>query len=518
MYSLEKKKIAIELLIKNEFQYVKTMTELEYPESEYTLRRWYKEYQTKEKKERKRYYSKEERIAAVTYYLENGCNFKKTIRELGYPSTTGLRKWLLEEQPEAYHPCQKKPDNIHLSQAQKEQAAIELYSNSGNSKEIAEKYGTTVYSVYYWRKFLPKEIPKSMTKRRPDPKTQEEAEAMIAELKAEVAQLTEQTEDLKKQVYRLNLERSVLEKAAEILKKDQGISIQFLTNREKAIAINALREQFPLKDLLQILQIAKSSYFYQVIAMQTDRQCEMRKTVRTVFEESKGRYGYRRVHAVIKNSGQRVSEKVVRRLMHEQGLCVRNVKKRKYSSYLGEISPPVENVINRDFHAEKPNEKWLTDITEFHIPAGKVYLFSIIDCFDGLPVSWTIGTSPSAELANTMLDEAIVTLEADEKPIVHSDRGSHYRWSGWIERMEAAGLIRSMSKKGCSPDNSACEGFFGRLKNEMFYGISWKGVSIDSFIRELDQYIHWYAKDRIKLSLGGMSPMDYRRSLGLLET
>ena len=352
--------------------------------------------------------------------------------------------------------------------------------------------------------------------KRKEPTTREEAEAMIAELKAEVAQLTEQTEDLKKQVYRLDLEKSVLEKAAEVLKKGRGISIQTLTNREKAVVINALRERFPLKDLLQSLQIAKSSYCYQVIAMNTDRYSAMRETVRTVFEESKERYGYRRVHAVIKHGGKKISEKVVRRLMREQNLSVRKVKKRKYSSYQGEITPAVENVINRDFHAEKPNEKWLTDITEFHIPAGKVYLSPIIDCFDGMPVSWTIGTSPDANLVNTMLDEGILTLAEGEKPLVHSDRGAHYRWPGWIERMEAAGLTRSMSKKGCSPDNSACEGFFGRLKNEMFYGVSWKGVTIDSFIHELDQYIQWYANDRIKLSLGGMSPMDYRKSLGLL--
>ena len=82
--------------------------------------------------------------------------------------------------------------------------------------------------------------------------------------------------------------------------------------------------------------------------------------------------------------------------------------------------------------------------------------------------------------------------------------------------MENAGLTRSMSKKGCSPDNSACEGFFGRLKNEMFYGQAWKDVSIDEFIIILDEYIHWYSEKRIKLSLGGMSPLQYRRSLGLI--
>ena len=108
----------------------------------------------------------------------------------------------------------------------------------------------------------------------------------------------------------------------------------------------------------------------------------------------------------------------------------------------------------------------LTDITEFSIPAGKVYFSPMIDCFDGMPVSWTIGTSPNANLVNTMLDMAIGTLGAEDHPIVHSDRGCHYRWPGWIDRMDEAGLTRSMSRKGCSPDNSACEGFFGRIKNE----------------------------------------------------
>ena len=156
------------------------------------------------------------------------------------------------------------------------------------------------------------------------------------------------------------------------------------------------------------------------------------------------------------------------------------------------------------------------DITEFHIPAGKVYLSPIIDCFDGLPVSWTIGTSPNSNLVNNMLDNAISTLKEKEKPIVHTDRGSHYRWPGWIKRMNDNNLTRSMSKKGCSPDNSACEGFFGRLKNEMFYCHSWTGVTIDEFMQKLDEYIRWYGEERIKLSLGGMSPLGYRKSLGLI--
>ena len=162
------------------------------------------------------------------------------------------------------------------------------------------------------------------------------------------------------------------------------------------------------------------------------------------------------------------------------------------------------------------NEKWLTDITEFAIPAGKVYLSPIVDYFDGLLVNWNIGTSPDALLVNSMLDDAAKLLSVGEKPIIHSDRGVHYRWPGWIDRMEKNGFIRSMSKKGCSPDNSACEGVFGRIKNEMFYNADWSWVNISEFIGILNDYLYWYNEKRIKKSLGYLSPIEYRHRLGLV--
>ena len=125
-------------------------------------------------------------------------------------------------------------------------------------------------------------------------------------------------------------------------------------------------------------------------------------------------------------------------------------------------------------------------------------------------ISWSIGTAPNAELANSMLRNGIAMMEGSEKPIVHSDRGCHYRWPEWIDIMNKAGFTRSMSRKGCAPDNSACEGFFGRLKNEMFYGKNWKGVSIEDFMDRVDAYIHWYNTKRIKMSIGGLSPLEYR--------
>ena len=192
--------------------------------------------------------------------------------------------------------------------------------------------------------------------------------------------------------------------------------------------IGALRDKYRLNELLAALKISKSSYCYQAKRIrEPDKYSKLRTDLNNLFAAVGGCYGYRRLHALLKKSGVTVSEKAIRRLMGEEGLIVRSIKRKKYSSYIGEISPEVANIVNRNFYAEQPNEKWLTDITEFSIPAGKVYLSPIIDCFDGLAVTWTIGVSPYSELVNSMLDAAIADLKNGEHPIIHSDRGCHYR-------------------------------------------------------------------------------------------
>ncbi len=296
-----------------------------------------------------------------------------------------------------------------------------------------------------------------------------------------------------------------------------GVSLQLLSNREKTARVDALRDEYELSELLECLDFARSSYFYHRSRMRgADKYAEVRRTITDIFESNHRSYGYRRIQASLNRLRVFVSEKVVRRLMKQEHLQAARPKRRRYRSYAGEITPAPENIVNRDFHATAPNEKWLTDISEFHIPSGKVYLSPMIDCFDGMVVSWSIGTSPDAELVNTMLDAAIETVaDSEQRPVVHSDRGGHYRWPGWLSRVAEASLTRSMSRKACSPDNAACEGFFGRLKTEMFYPRDWRSTTIEQFIQALDSYIRWYNKKRIKLSLGFLSPIEYRESLGL---
>ena len=106
-------------------------------------------------------------------------------------------------------------------------------------------------------------------------------------------------------------------------------------------------------------------------------------------------------------------------------------------------------------------------------------------------------------------------LPDNARPVVHSDRGCHYRWPGWLELMERYGLTRSMSAKGCSPDNAAAEGFFGRMKTESVYPEHWEKRTRDEVLVLIDEYIHWYNHERIKQSLGWMSPVQYRQSQGM---
>ncbi|CAM2908287.1 Integrase catalytic domain-containing protein [Slackia exigua] len=137
-----------------------------------------------------------------------------------------------------------------------------------------------------------------------------------------------------------------------------------------------------------------------------------------------------------------------------------------------------------------------------------------MDCFDGRPAGWAAGPRPDAALADASLLAALAQRRPGARTTVHSDRGGHYRWPGWVSICERHGLARSMSRKGCTPDNAAMEGFFGRLKNEFFYYRDWRGVSVDGFVARLESYLEYYRRDRIRESLGWLSPDEYRRKLG----
>ena len=294
-----------------------------------------------------------------------------------------------------------------------------------------------------------------------------------------------------------------------------------ISNRSKCELGERLRREtgLPLRSITGFLRISKSSYEYQRarLGARRDRDADIRGLVRELFAAENGSRGYRAVHARLRRAGVVASEKRVRRVMREEGLRPAYARRRRkgWSSYEGEVSKAPDNLVGRDFRAPEPDMLWLTDITEFRLPCGgKVYLSPVVDCFDGRPAAWSIGRHPTKALANSSLEKALAQRRAGAATVVHSDRGGHYRWPEWIAICDENGLVRSMSAKGCSPDNAACEGFFGRLKNEFFHHRDWSGVSPEEFMSRLDAYLRYYCEGRIKRSLGWMSPNEYRRSLG----
>ena len=314
---------------------------------------------------------------------------------------------------------------------------------------------------------------------------------------------------LEERVHQLELENDILRGMVEVLK---GVSLGQASNREKSLLIEWLRQEtsHPLRELTAFLKISKSSYeYWRAHLHDAGIRDEIAGDVERIFhEDGCDARGYRFVHEVLKRQlGHPISEKIVRDVMRERRLIVIYKKKSKsYSSYAGEPDKGAPNLPydartgKHDFHADSPNEKWVTDITEFKLPddKGKVYLSPVIDLYDGKPIGWSISKHPDSKLAESSLKLACGHLREGEHPICHSDRGIHYRTASWKAICEANGVIRSMSRKGCSPDNAACEGFFGRLKNEFFHGRDWKGVTAEEFMEALDGWMRFYSKGRLK--------------------
>lgn len=506
MYSYEDRLRAVRLYIKLGKRVGLTIRQLGYP-TKNALKHWHREYEQRLDLRagyvRRPRYSQAQKALAVEHYLEHGRCLAATIAALGYPSRTLLRAWVQELHPETPRVVGRSQE---LTPAMKQSAVIELCMRQGSAQAVAQELGVSRPSLYNWKnQLLGHDASTSMKRKQVSPPSSERAK------------LEQEVEALREDIRRLRLEQDLLKKANELLKKDLGIDRRLLTNREKTQLVDALRPTYALPELLREVGLPRSSYFYHRARLDvTDKYAEVRRAMTDIFERNYRCYGYRRMQASLTKQCMNISEKVVQRLMKQECLVAVTRKRRRYGSYMGEISPAPDNLLNRDFSASAPNEKWLTDITEFQIPAGKVYLSPMIDCFDGMVVSWSIGRRPDAELVNTMLDAAIKTVTASgDRPLVHSDRGGHYRWPGWLSRIADARLVRSMSRKGCSPDNAACEGFFGRLKNELFYSRNWLSTTIEEFVTVLDSYIRWYNETRIKVSLGSRSPIEHRRNLGL---
>lgn len=277
----------------------------------------------------------------------------------------------------------------------------------------------------------------------------------------------------------------------------------------KVQALIALKADFPLPVLLQVAGVARSTFFYHQARLQApDRQEALKAMVTEVFEKSHGRYGHRRVHAELVKQGWTVAKKTVLKLMRALGLLCKVRRKKRYNSYQGGQGAVAANLLDREFETDAPDQKWVTDVTEFSVGDRKLYLSPIMDLFDRQIISYTIGSSPNLELTNASLRQALTRLQDGQKPLVHSDQGFQYQHVSWRTLLEGAGAVQSMSRKGNCYDNAVMENFFGHLKEELFHRVRF--LSADALEAALHEYIRWYNTERISTKLEGLSPVQYR--------
>lgn len=457
-----------------------------------------------------RYTEEQVRDAVDLWFeLQGTITLRDFVAELGYPTTQTMSLWIsLDPRHDPDRPQRRSASLLSKLMAVSLVAGGASWATAGRAIGISASGVGRVVRAYERggaAALLPRgRVEMAAGKRRTPEPRRGEPYARPPEVPDE---LPDDPAALKAIIGELRLDNAVLREVLDVLKADPGCVPSALTNREKATVAERLSGRFGAAAACRRLGLARLTYYHQLGAMtRPPARPWLDAEVRRAFEgDGRGARGYRFVREVVARRAGPVSEKLVRRSMREQGLRpVWLRRRRRYSSYRGEADAGAPNLLLRedgthDFSASRPNERWASDITEFALPCGdRVYLSLVVDLFDGRPVGWALGTSPDADLANSSLDDAISRLAPGEAPLLHTDRGCHYRWPGWKERCEAAGIARSMSRKSTSPDNAACEGFFGTLKNEAFHGRDWEGWTADEFIVLMSAHLEEWGTSRLK--------------------
>ena len=278
---------------------------------------------------------------------------------------------------------------------------------------------------------------------------------------------------------------------------------------QKTQVVQELRQEYPLSLLLSIAQLPRATFYYHLKRMKrADKYEAAKQEISKIYHENKGRYGYRRIAMELRKHGFHLNHKTVQRLMKELNLFCR-VRMKKYKSYKGEVGKTAPNLLNRDFHADKPNQKWVTDVTEFSLFGQKLYLSPILDLHSSDLVSYTISERPALSMVISMLDKAFEKIPDGTNLILHSDQGWQYQHKHYRQMLENKGIRQSMSRKGNCLDNAVMENFFGLLKSELLYLQEFQ--SVEHFKQELIEYLDYYNNRRIKAKLNGLPPALHRQ-------
>ncbi|WP_049690609.1 IS3 family transposase [Anaerococcus jeddahensis] len=276
--------------------------------------------------------------------------------------------------------------------------------------------------------------------------------------------------------------------------------------------VKKLKEKgYRLKYLLIAIDLPKSTYYYEINKVDAVkiRNKNIENKISEIYNNHKGRYGVRRVYRELLNQGYTINHKKVQRIMHELKLFGKRPRE-KYHSYKGKVGKIADNIISRNFKADKPLQKWSTDVSQFNFPWGKCYISPILDMHTNEIISYDLSLSPNLEQISNMLMKAFNKFPKLNSLILHSDQGWQYQHKYYINELKKHGIIQSMSRKGNCYDNSIMETFFGRLKNEVYYGYEKSYSSFEEFSKAIEKYIYYYNNERIQKKTKWMPPTRYR--------
>ncbi|WP_437124962.1 IS3-like element IS1397 family transposase [Escherichia coli] len=440
-------------------------------------------------------HSFEVKLAAVNHYLAGHAGIISTAK-LFQLSHTSLSHWInlfLLHGPRALD-CRHR-----RSYSPEDKLCVVLYAlgHSESLPRVAARFNIPSHNtVKNWIKGYRKSGNEAFIRRR-----KEKCMTRSDDTHENEANMT--PEEMKNELRYLRAENAYLKAMQEHLleKKRPGAG-------EKTKVIRSLRCGHCQSDLLKAAGLARSTLYYQLSLQKAkDKYADVKQLIASIFHEHRGCYGYRRIHCELQKRGLKFSGKTVRKLMQQLGLKS-PVRLKKYRSYRGNMGLAAENILQRQFKAEAPCEKWVTDITEFRAGGQKLYLSPILDLFNGEIVAWETACRPTEELVKRMLNKGLESLAEGEKPLLHSDQGWHYRIKSYQSALADKGLVQSMSRKGNCLDNAVMENFFGHLKEEMYYRRDYR--SVEELENAVNEYITYWNQKRIKLSLGGLSPVEYR--------
>ncbi|RFB09083.1 IS3 family transposase [Bacillus sp. HNG] len=453
-------------------------------------------------------YSKELKLAAVRDALSGDYSLIELTHKYEISSHSVLQGWIKLYNGHRELKETSKGRNQSMTKGRKttveERIEIANYciKNRKDYQRAAEVYNVSYQQVYQWVKKYEDGGDEALKDKRGH--------------KKEEAKLTPE-EKIKLQMKKLERENERLRAENLFFKKVRGdrkeAKISQIRFEDKYVAIQELHKKENLSILLlcKIAGITRGAYYKWLKRTPSERELqneEIIKEMKVLHEEVEGIYGYRSMMMTINRKlGQNFNHKRYYRLMKVAGIqsVIRQKKKRYKHSTPQHVA---DNVLNREFTAEKPNQKWVTDVTEFKYGTSKkAYLSAIRDLYDGSIVSYVLGHSNNNKLVFKTLDQATKLLDG-EHPLIHSDRGFQYTSHGFKRKIAKAEMPQSMSRVGRCIDNGPMESFWGTLKCEKYYLRKYE--TFKELSKAIDEYIYFYNHNRYQKRLNGLSPMEYR--------